>query len=84
MKETISNLLGKDFISKNMKINIRYILDNYDEDQIENMLFYGMKIGEGYILLHYPNVGFRCVKDGGTEYLCNVIEKLLNKLKYNS
>lgn len=85
MKEILNILVTKDFNESKLQSTMKYVLETYDDDQLEHLLMTGLKITNNLVLYYYPNVGFRCINENGTDYICGVIDRALNKnnLKFN-
>lgn len=63
--------------------NVRNIIDNYEDYQIEHALVSGVAISENIILQKYPNGAFNCFNRDkmiqGHLPICRLIETKLNQ-----
>lgn len=70
--------------------NVMYIAENYDEDQLRNLLRRGLILDKNKIinLFFIENVGFRCSNQRPDRYgnipACKWIEKYMNNLYLES
>lgn len=82
IKETIIKLMEKD-ISPTINKNVQYLLENFDENQLEGLLSQGFTIDKNIKLYYYVGSGYRCMNERvdlyGNNPLCVIIEKSLNK-----
>lgn len=82
IKETLIKLLEKD-LSPIINKNTQYLLENFDESQLEILLAQGVSINNNIKLYYYIGSGYRCMNERvdlyGRNPLCVIIEKYLNK-----
>lgn len=67
---------------KEINETVKYIIDNYEDWQLETHLVNGISISDNIVLQKYPNNGFNCFnKDQsiiGLDPICRLIENKLN------
>lgn len=82
IKEFLELLLERDYKEPSMVKTIKFLLENYDDDQLGYLLHSGLKISNDIILFYYDGQGFRCINENsniiGNKPVCSVIERTLN------
>jgi hypothetical protein len=82
MKEYLNILLERNYNEPTLPPIIKYLVENYDNDQLLYLLNNGIKISQDLILYYYPGSGFRCMNENshiiGNKPICGVIERTLN------
>lgn len=82
VKESLIKLIKEDY-SSTINKNVKYLLENFDESQLEMMLTHGFNIEKDIKLYYYVGSGYRCMNENFSKYgnnpLCVVIERTLNE-----
>jgi hypothetical protein len=82
MKELLLLLLERNYGIPTLSSNVNKLL-TYDESQLEQMLFQGVRISDEINLSFTPGNGFKCWNEGqslvGTLPITGVIERKLNR-----
>jgi len=82
IKETLIKLIENNY-STVINRNAQYLIENFDESQLEVMLTHGFDIEKNIKLYYYVGSGYRCINERAALYgnnpMCIIIERALNK-----